>query len=389
MGQSLTSQTMKNYGIGIIGCGFIGKVHALAYQTLGYYYDPPPAVLKVIGVCAARPETAEAAASKVGAVFGTTSVDELLARNDIQIISVCTPNHLHRHHVLAALKAKKHVYCDKPLASTMDDAREMVAVAAEYPELVTQMTFQYRFAPATLRAKQLVEEGFLGRVFSFRCEYLHAGYIDPERPLSWRMDEKRGGGGSLFDLGSHAIDLMTHLAGDCNRVSASLRTFIAERPVEKGSRKKAPVTVDDVSWLRMEMANGAVGTVEASRMATGTNDELRFEIHGSKGALRWNLMDPAWLEAYDTRDPDGDYGGSRGFKRIECVNRYREPAGFPGPKFSPGWMRFHIASIHDFVRNVAEGIEPGPNFARALHVQAVMEAARESARSGQWAAVEG
>lgn len=380
---------MKNYGIGIIGCGFIGKVHALAYQTLHYYYDPPPAHLKVVGVCTSRPETAQAAADKVGAVFGTTSVDELLGRNDIQIVSVCTPNHLHRENVLAALAAKKHVYCDKPLASSLEDAREIAEAADEHPELVTQMTFQYQFAPATLRAKQLVEAGFLGRIFSFRCEYLHAGYIDPNRPLSWRMDEARGGGGSLFDLGSHAIDLMTHLVGDCSRVSATLRTFISERPEEKGSRKKAPVTVDDVSWLRMEMANGAVGTVEASRMATGTNDELRFEIHGSRGAIRWNLMDPSWLEVYDVGDAEGPYGGDRGFKRIECVQRYPEPGGFPGPKFSPGWTRFHIASIHDFVRNVAGGIEPGPNFARALHVQSIMEAARQSARSGQWVEVEG
>jgi predicted dehydrogenase len=368
--------------IGLVGYGSIGKMHTLAYRMLPMIYDPMPADIQLVGVATATEASMRKAVAQGGFVFGTTDWRELVARDDIDVIDCCTPNHLHRDILLAALAAGKHVYCDKPLAKTLDEAREIVT-AAHQSKVKHQMTFQYRFIPAMMRAQQLVEEGFLGRVFSFRTQYLHAGYIDPQRPFSWRLDVTKGGGGAMVDLASHALDLVRFLLGDFESVNAFTETFIRERPVP-GEDRMAKVEVDDLVLMMARMENGSIGTVEASRLATGTNDELRLEIHGQLGALRFNLMDPNWLYVYDAREASDPIGGDRGFKAIETVQRYPAPAVLPGPKFSLGWTRLHAASQYAFIRNVVEDLPPSPNFVDGLRVQEVMEAGYLSAREGRW-----
>jgi len=284
----------------------------------------------------------------------------------------------------------KHVYMDKPLACNYEDACAMRDAAAARPECVTQMTFQYRFVPALLKAKQLVEEGKLGRLFQVRTAYLHAGYIDPNRPFSWRLDpEISGPGGALFDLGSHVIDITRNLTGGIDSVLHLAKTFIDERPLKEDPSKSAKVEVDDVSLLMARFQNGAVGTIESSRLATGVQDELRIELHGSDGAVRFNLMQPNYLEFYDATSPGGDYGGERGFKQIECVGRYPKPAQFPGPKNTIGWERFHIHCLHNFVSHVAQGKHTQPDVADGAKTQAILEAAIQSSKSHQWTKVPG
>ena len=373
----------KELGVGIVGWGFIGKVHTYAYLNLPLFYQPSPAKVKLVGVCTAHEATAKQAKKIAGFQFATTSYQDLLEREDIDIINCCTPNYLHRDILVSALKAGKHVYCDKPLAINLHQAKEILNVA-EKSSSVHQMTFEYRFIPAIMRAKKLIDEGFLGKVFSFRGCYLHSGYIDPSRPMSWRLDKKKAGGGALFDLGSHVLDLIRHLLGEYRAVFAKSYTFIKERPLPEDLAKKAKVEVDDISFLQIEMENGAAGSVEVSRLATGTNDELRIEIHGSKGAIYFNLMDPNWLWVYDTKDPEKPIGGLRGFKKIETVQRYPEPASLPGPKFSIGWMRYHIASQFDFVTRIVEDKKGNPGFYDGYKVQEVMEAAQISARKRRW-----
>jgi predicted dehydrogenase len=236
-----------------------------------------------------------------------------------------------------------------------------------------------------LRAKELMQEGFVGRLFGYRAAYLHAGYVEASRPISWRLDAQVSGGGALHDLGSHVIDLMQHLAGGIRRVSACSKTFVTERPAPGGGTAK--VEVDDLTLMQVELESGGLGTIESSRVATGANDELRFELHGDQGALRFNLMDPNWLYAYDHRDPTGPYGGDRGFKAIEAVQRYPAPAVLPGRKLSVGWMRAHIACLHNFVACIAEGRPASPSLGEGLAVQRTMAAAQESARSGKWIGV--
>ncbi len=205
--------------------------------------------------------------------------------------------------------------------------------------------------------------------------------------MSWRLDKSRGGGGAAFDLGSHVIDLARYLLGDFDSVLSTMETFVRERPASAGSSERVPVEVDDVFWMQARLQSGAVGTIEASRLATGAVDEIRFEAHGANGAFRFNSMDPNWLEFYDATEPGGAYGGERGYKRIECVQQYPRPAALPGPRLTVGWMRYHIASIHDFVSNVVAERQSAPSILDGLEVQKVLEAAARSSESASWVSV--
>lgn len=376
MSTAASSKTPE-VGVGIVGFGFIGKVHAYGYANQSLFYDPPPARPRLVGVCTSREETAQVAREVGGFEFGTTRFEDLLERDDIDIIDVATPNDLHRDQVIAALEAGKHVYCDKPLSVTLDEAREMVAAADAHSDLQTGMAFQMRFAPATMRARQLIADGFLGEVFHYRASYLHAGYTDPERPMSWRLGPH---GGCLADLGSHVIDLMRFLLGDYGAVRGTLQRWIDERPKEAGSDEMVPVEVDDYSCLQARMESGALGFIEASRFATGTQDDASFEIYGSDGALRWSMMDPNYLDAWD----EGAPGDKQGFTRIATVQRYPEPSALPSPKLPVGWMRFHMHAVHDFLQSVVSG-EPGAATLRdGAITQAVDAAVRMSDESGDW-----
>lgn len=373
---------MDELRVGIVGFGFIGKVHAYGYLNMPLFYDPPPCRVRIVGIATSRPETAAKARALVPVEMVTTDYNELLARTDIDAIHVCTPNDTHADIVLKAMAAQKHIYCDKPLASSADEARCIVAAMKGYNG-IHQMTLQYRFLPATLRARQLIEEGRIGRILSFRGAYLHAGYTDPNRPISWRLDAAKSGGGGLYDLGAHIVDLLQHLVGPFAAVCCTTETFVRQRPRADGSGM-APVEVDDLALLLVRTADGALGTVESSRIATGANDELRFEIHGDRGALRFNLMEPNWLDFYDNTVSDAPLGGTKGFTRIECVSRYPKPAGFPGPKFSIGWMRAHMHCLYNFVDAIVRGQPTHPDLRDGAQVQQVLDLAYTSSRSGKW-----
>jgi len=396
----------------MIGYGFMGRMHTYAYASLPFLYDPPPAKIRLVGACAASEASRRLAIERAGYEFATPDYRDLLARDDIQLINICTPNYLHHEQVLAALAAGKHVYCDKPLAMNSAQAEEMVE-AAKRAGTTCQITFHNRFSPAVMRAREMVstsdsepsehshsersphshserseESAFLGEILSFRAIYLHSGYQDPEKPMTWRMQIEKSGGGAIVDLGSHAIDLVHHLAGPITRVQANLRTVIQERPISKGSSEKAPVTVDDHALLHAELSNGALGTIEASRIATGSIDDLKIEIHGTRGALRYELMDPNWLWVYDDTKPHAPLGGDRGWTRIECVQSYPKPAALPGPKSPIGWTRFHIASIFEFVSNVVNSRPGNPSFEDGLAAQRVIDAAARSGQTVAWERVE-
>ncbi len=391
---------MERFGVGMIGYGFIGHVHTVAYRALPLLYDPLPARPELIGVCTATEASGQKAKEQAGFAFATTDYRELLARDDIQILNVCTPNDAHYEVVKAALQAGKHLYCDKPLALNVAQAEELAALAQTVPT-VQQMTFNYRFVPAILRARQMVEAGFLGDLFQFRAAYLHAGYIDPNRPFSWRTDWARSGGGAIADLGAHVIDLMRFLigpgssvgrAGEFAAVRADLQTLISERPDPKTGMLRR-VDVDDIALAQCRLEGGAVGTLEASRLATGVQDELRFELHGTRGGLKFNLMDPNWLDAYDATHPEAPLGGDRGTTRIEAVTRYPKPYALGATKNTVGWLNFHVQSLFDFVNNVArhaqgEPMSPiSPTFQDGLAAQRVIAACQRSAESERWVAI--
>ena len=371
---------MDTLGVGIIGFGFIGKVHAYGYLNMPLFYDPVPVRTKLVGVATSREETARKAAEQGGFGFGTAEWRELVARDDIRIINICSPNSRHAEQLLAAMAAGKHIYCDKPLVVGDEDMARVEKALQGYHG-IGQMTFNYRFFPATLRAKQLIEEGFVGNVTGFRAAYLHSGSVDPAKPMGWKQ-LKSEGGGVLQDLGSHVVDLMDYFIGPFDSVLAETRILYPKRPNQRG--EIVPVEADDQALMLIRLANGAVGALEASKIATGTEDELRFEIHGDKGALRFNLMDPNYLEAYDLRDPESPIGGTRGWRRIATVRRYEKPAGFPGPKFSIGWMRAHVHCLYNFLEAIATGRPAEPSLHRGLYVQRMLATAERSVRTRTW-----
>ena len=392
---------MKTFGVGIVGFGFIGKVHAHAHRSLPLFYDPLPARTELIGVCASSEETTQKAVVQGGFKIGFTDYRDLLEREDIDLIHICTPNDSHKEIVEAALKAEKHIYCDKPLALNCGEAEEIVQLAPQSNQ-VHQMTFNYRFVPAIMRARELVEAGYLGDLFSFRVAYLHAGYISPARPYSWRTNFAKSGGGAISDLGAHVIDLLRFLTGPGSNVArggetvalnATLQTLIQERADPKTGELRR-VDVDDVAFATLRLEGGAVGTLEASRLATGVQDELRIELHGSKGSLKFNLMEADWLDAYDASLPESPLGGDRGHRRIEAVTRYPKPYSLGATKNTVGWMNFHIASVFDFVNNVSN-VEEGklasrlsPTFQDGLAVQKIISACQTSSQNaGAWTPV--
>ncbi len=371
------------YGVGIIGFGFIGKVHAYGYINIPLFYDPPPLRTKLIGVCTSHRETAEKAKEVAGFEFATTDFREIIDRDDIDIVNICTPNRFHREELLAAIESGKHIYCDKPLAFNSTEADEIAERLDGY-DRVHQMTLQNRFFPATMRAKQLVDEGLLGEPISFRAVYLHSGSVDRDKPLSWKLDKHIGGGGVLYDLGPHVLDLIFHLIGEPREVFAENKILFGERPASDAPSKKVKVEAEDLSVLVLKMKNGALGTVECSKIATGINDELRFEIHGTRGGIRFNLMEPNWLEIYDATQPDSPIGGRCGFTKLETVQRYPKPVSFPGPKFSIGWIRSHMACLCNFLSAIADGRSAEPSLFVGAKLQKYMDRMYKSALERKW-----
>jgi predicted dehydrogenase len=369
-------------GIGLIGYGSIGRVHAMGYRSIPFYYGLPADTFRLVGVSTSRPETAEAAAREIGCDVWTGDYRGLLARDDIHVVDICVPNRWHEEVVLAAAEAGKHIYCEKPLAMDLAQARRM-AEAVRRSGVKNQMTFNFRFFPAVLRAQQLMAEGFVGRVFSFRGRYHRSSYIDPAKPLSWRLRRDVAGGGALFDIGSHLLDLFLWLLGDVAEVQATLETFIKERPLVAGSAEKGVVDVDDIALLQMRLKDGALGLADVSRMGTGATNDLEVEIFGQQGAIRFALQDPNWLYVYDVREADRPYGGQRGFRRIEAVQHFdgqviqdwSQPMSF---------TRSHVECQYRFLKAVLEDRTPSPTVEDGLRVQEIMEAIRLSSNLHRW-----
>jgi len=373
---------MDEIRVGIIGFGFMGKAHTYGYKTIPLYYSNLPFKIRLVGVCNRTLSVAERAKEELGFEFATSNQDDILYNKEIDVVNICTPNIYHKDAVLKAIKAGKHIYCDKPLAVSYEEARGIID-ALEESDVITQMALQYRFYPATMRARELIEEGRIGKIMSFRACYLHSGSVDPNKPIGWKQDKKFGGGGVLFDLGSHILDLIYYLLGEYSSIFAETKVIYPVRPDKSGEMVK--IEADDIAIMLVRMKNGGIGTIEASKIATGTNDELRFEIHGDKGAIRFNLMEPNWLEYYDNTLPEAPYGGLKGYTKIECVQRFKKPGGsFPGPKFSIGWIRGHVHSLYNFLSCVYEKKQASPSFKEGAYIQYVMEKAYESDLKKAW-----
>ena len=370
---------MRTIGIGLIGWGFMGRAHTHALRSIPLFYPDIDFRVHLAHVCSRRIEKAREAAELMGYARYTDDYCALLADPEVEVVSICTPNEQHEEMAIAALEAGKHVYIDKPLAVTAESAAR-IAEAAKNAKGQTRMVFNNRYTPAVMRAKELVDEGRIGEVLSFQARYLHSGSIDPDKPIGWKQ---RSQGGVLLDLGSHALDLVTWLAGDPKRVFCRTRTLYPQRPTPEGGMETA--LGEDHALMLLEMPNGALGTVEASKIATGSNDDFTLEIRGTKGAIAWDGMEPSFIRFYDQTLPERPLGGLRGFTKIESVQRYPAPGGsFLPPKNAIGWDRGHIHCYYTFLDCIAHGQVPENSIADGAKLQRLMSRLMESNRLGEW-----
>ena len=311
------------------------------------------------------------------------------------MVSVCTPNNAHAQIAIAALNAGKHVLCEKPIASTLEDAKAMAEAAEKaYARGVIAMNaYQYRQVPAIDLAKKFIDEGSLGKLFNVRCTYLQSWSADPASPLSWRFQKDIAGAGTLGDIASHVIDIAQYLAGDIDEVTGMMKTYITERPVQEGGvdllgtvklgadAKRAPVDTDDEDSFLMRFKNGVVGSIEATRNAWGRNNFITVEVHGSKGSIYFNYERLNELQVCFADDPDD----RRGFKTI-----YTGPANFHGevtwniPGMNIGYGELKSIETYEFIKAVVEGKRPSTSFAEGYRVERVCDAVKRSAETGRW-----
>ena len=374
---------MKTYKVGIIGFGMIGKVHAFGYATLPYYSRPMDAKFHISHVATAHAETAENARNICGADIATTDYREITENPGIDIVHICSPNEMHFEQLRTAVENGKHIYCDKPLTVSLEEAEDIrnAIEAAEYVA-TNQMTFHLRFFPAIRRAKQLVEQGRLGRIYQFRMAYLHSSNASPLTPMKWKHSAS---GGVVRDLGSHLLDLADYLLGPMVSLLAETQLAVPMRPLGVGSPEMIEIKVEDAMTILAKTKGGAHGILEATKLATGNEDELKLEINGEAGAVRFSLMNPHYLEFFDAAVPDRPFGGESGWRRISCGARFEAPdTDFPSPKSTIGWTRAHAACLSNFLHAVVEGRRTEPDLLQGVKIDRQIDAVFRSAYSRSW-----
>jgi predicted dehydrogenase len=303
----------------------------------------------------------------------------VVRRRDIGLVDVAASGYMHKPMVLEAAKAGKAILCEKPLANSLKEAREMLA-AVKKAGVPAMTGFNYRFVPAVALAKRFLDQGKLGKIFHWRAVYLQDWIVDPKFPLVWRLQKNLTGSGALADIGAHSIDLARYLVGEIEEVTGMTRTFIKERPFP-GRQGKGKVTVDDAVAFLARFKNGVFGTFEASRFATGRKNYNRFEINGEKGSLVFNLEEMNKLEFFDATQKSTE----QGFKAISVTGAGHPYAGNWWPSgHILGYEHSFVHEIYELLNSLAKGRTPSPSFEDGVKCQEVLEAVERSAKSGKW-----
>ncbi|WP_235967829.1 Gfo/Idh/MocA family protein [Streptomyces mesophilus] len=374
-------------GVGMVGYAFMGAAHSQGWRTAGRVFDLPLQP-RLAAICGRDATAVQAAADRHGWAAAETDWRALINRDDVQLVDICTPGDSHAEIAIAALEAGKHVLCEKPLANTVEEAEAMLEAAerAAARGQLAMVGFNYRRVPAMALARQMVADGRIGAIHHVRVTYLQDWLVDPEFPLTWRLEREHAGSGALGDLGAHIVDLAQYVTGSqITGVSALTETFIRERPLLAGSSaglsgaasgERGQVTVDDAALFTGRFANGALASFEATRFATGRKNALRLELNGEKGSLAFDLERLNELEFHDQTLP----AGTAGFRRIlvtEPEHPYLE-AWWP-PGHGLGYEHTFVHQARDLVHAIASGTAPAPSFADGLQVQRVLAAVEESA----------
>ncbi len=385
---------MKELNIGLVGAGFMGKAHSNAYRAVSFFF-PDLGVKPVMkAICDIDVSLAKQRASDWGWESVERSYKRLCARDDIDVVDICTPNVNHLPVVLEAAKNRKPILCEKPLAKDAAEARKMLR-AVKKARVVHMVSHNYRRCPAVSLAKEMIDAGEIGEVFHFRGTYLQDWIVDPKFPLVWRLQKPKAGSGALGDLVAHSMDLALFLVGKLDSVAAAVQTFIKERPLLSAATgglgaaarrgRKGKVTVDDAAIVLGRFRDSdAIATFEATRFALGRRNQNCFEVNGSKGSLAWDLERMNELEFYNDRDRTG----RQGFRTILATDPshpYME-AYWP-PAHNIGYEHSTVNTVRDFLEAVVRRRKIRPNFEDGLYVNAAMDAVLEAARSKKWARV--
>lgn len=365
--------------IGMVGYQFMGRAHAHAYRTAPYFF-PIKSDVQLAAVCGLGQEGVAAFAERQGFESYHTDWREMVARDDIDIIDIAAPNNVHAPIAIAAAQAGKHVLLEKPMAMNLTEAREMLATA-EAAGIHHMIGFNYRRVPAIALAKAIIDAGDIGDIVHWRAVYNQDWLADPTTPRFWRMDKSVAGTGAIGDLAAHIVDLAHYLVGPIEAITGMAKTFYSERPSVDDPSRKVPVTVDDAFAFLARFDNGATGTFEGTRLATGRLNYNGWEINGSKGSLAFNLERMNELQVFFRDDPVNH----RGWRVINVTDGQHPYVGawWP-PGHIIGWEESHIHQIADFLMAVENDRPCSPDFAVGVQNQAVLDALVESADSGQW-----
>jgi predicted dehydrogenase len=371
---------MSEIGVGLVGYKFMGRTHSNAYRQVARFFDVDP-VPKMRVLCGRNESAVKVAADALGWEGYETDYGRMLERDDIGLVDVSTPGHTHRELAIAALEAGKHVLCEKPLANTLREAREMLE-AARRAGTANMVCHNYRRVPAVQLAKRLVEEGRLGEIRHWRAVYLQDWLLNPQFPINWRLKKETAGSGSLGDIGSHIVDLAHFLVGNITEVMGATETFIKERPLdEEDGAETGQVTVDDWAAFLARFENGAVGSFEATRLAPGRKAYESFEVNGSNGSLIFNLERMNELQVYFADDP----AEGLGFRTVlvtEPEHPYMQAWWPPGHII--GYEHTFVHTVRDLMEGIATGESPAPTFEDGYRCQAVLEAVERSVESREW-----
>lgn len=382
---------MKTVNVAIIGTKFMGKTHSNAWSSVNHFFDLDiKPVLKV--ACDCDTKGIKDFAENWGWEEVVTDWKKVVERKDIDIIDICTPTFLHKDIVIAAALNGKQIFCEKPIALNYAEAKEMYEVA-EKAGVLHYLNHVYRRTPAVAFAKQMIEEGKIGRIFHWRGTYLQDWITDPEFPLTWHLQSKFAGAGPHYDLNSHSIDLARYLIGEVDSVSAIMKTFITKRPLpgagagtfKSGSAgtvntSTGKVTVDDASFMIVEFENGALGSFETSRFASGRKNYNYFEIYGSKGSIIFDLQRMNELQYFNL----GDQVDEQGFRTIIVTNAtHPYIAAWWPPGHIIGWEHGFIHAVKDFLTALDKGTTIAPNLYDGMKGMQVLEAGIKSANTGQ------
>ena len=363
---------MKNINVGMIGFGYMGKMHTMCYDNIKYYYNTDVN----INMYAVSNTSKANFPIKFEKVY--SDYQGLINDENVDVIDICVPNFLHKEVLIEAIKANKHIYCEKPLAVDIESAHEVMEAYKKYNfNKTSRITFEYRFVPAIMRAKQMIDEGKIGKIIHFNFKYYGSEFIDPNRPISWQSTKEKSGGGVLYALGTHAIDLIHYLIGDIDEVYADKRTHFKKRPLS-GTDKIIDVGIEDI--LNIQLYSGEImGTLLLSQVAAGSGIDLTFEIYGETGAIKFAHENPNVIYYFNNDDVKSPIGGLSGFKAIETTQKYGGAASFPPPRVNIAWTRYHIASIYDFIDAVCKDRKAYPDIEDGYKVQLVTDAIYRSA----------